>query len=172
MKRLAAVLLVLAFAAGAVFASVDMSLALGGTATYGQLSISGGENQRTQFTPEFLIDAELDMDFHKGHGMMVGITPVFGNSTEIGVSVGYAYQTRISESCDLIAAVGPEFVFSQSGVDLNFFGTVDFDFDITQNLYVRVGTGLIVELGELGRDYASTWDFIIPLPAIAIGWNF
>ena len=166
MKRFAVVLAVLILAASSL-AAVDLSLVVGGQGTYGELNVG---KRSTQYT--FSVDAELDMDFHKGHGMMVGITPVFGNSTEIGVSVGYAYQTRISESCDLIAAVGPEFVFSQSGVDLNFFGTVDFDFDITQNLYVRVGTGLIVELGELGRDYARTWDFIIPLPAIAIGWNF
>ena len=68
MKRLGAILIVLVLAISAAAASVDISLAVGGQGTYGELGISEGGAKY-----DFTIDAELDMDFGKGQGMLVGM---------------------------------------------------------------------------------------------------
>ena len=171
MKRFIAVLVVAVTVTASIFASVDMSLALGAQATYGSIAITTSDKD-TKTETDFCIDAELDMDFGRGHGMMVGFAPKFGQSTEIGVSVGYAYQMSISQSCDMILAVGPTLLIKQSDFGLKFFATVDFDFDITQSFFMRVGTGLIVDPGILGDAYGDTVTFTIPLPSVALGWNF
>ena len=66
MKRIVAILVVALVSIGAVFASVDMKLALGGQSN-GNIEIS---ERSTQF--DFTVDAEFDMDFNRGHGMLIG----------------------------------------------------------------------------------------------------
>lgn len=118
-KRFAAVLLI-AVAAVSSLAAVDISLAVGGQGTFGELKV--GKNTSYNVS----VDAELDMDFGRGQGMLIGL----------------------------------------------LVGTSDFDFNITQNMYIRLGTGFITDFGKLNNEYASNPKFIIPLPAIGFGWDF
>lgn len=161
MKRIAALLLVAFAAMGAVFANVNLDLAIGGQ-TYGNIEIS----KNTQF--DFSLDAELDMDFNRGHGMLVDLILT---KSDISLSVGYAYQTDISSSCDFILGAGATVVI-KNPVELNYFLTADFDFDITQSMFVRVGTGVLLNLGALDENYGRNWSITIPLPAFALGWHF
>lgn len=162
MKRILALLLVAVVAAGAVFASVDLKLALGGQSN-GNIEIS---DRSTQF--DFTVDAELDMDFNRGHGMLVGLVLT---KSDIAMSVGYAYQTDISSSCDFILGAGATVVIKDP-VELNYFVTADFDFHVTQDMFVRLGTGVLLNLGALNDNYGKDWSITIPLPSLAIGWHF
>ncbi len=162
MKRFAVVLAVLILAASSL-AAVDLSLVVGGQGTYGELNVG---KRSTQYT--FSVDAELDMDFDKGHGMLVGMLL---SMQDIDLSVGYAYQTDISSSCDFILGAGVTLGLKQA-LGLDFFVTADFDFTVTNNMFVRVGTGFMTDLGQLGEDYGKNPNFIIPLPYIGFGWDF
>ena len=162
MKRILATLLVLAASVTAAFAAVDIDLALGAQSN-GMLTIN---DNSTNF--KFLIDAELDMDFDRGHGMLVGVSLEGSN---ISLSVGYAYQTTISSSCDFILGAGATVVI-KSPAELNYFLTADFDFNVSQNMFVRVGTGVLLNLGALNENYGKDWSITVPLPALAIGWHF
>ena len=162
MKRFAVVLAVLILAASSL-AAVDLSLVVGGQGTYGELNVG---KRPTQYT--FSVDAELDMDFDKGHGMLVGMLL---SMQDIDLSVGYAYQTDISSSCDFILGAGVTLGLKQA-LGLDFFVTADFDFTVTNNMFVRVGTGFMTDLGQLGEDYGKNPNFIIPLPYIGFGWDF
>ncbi len=162
MKKLAAILLVGIVSMGAVFASVDMKLALGGQSN-GEIQVT---KDNTQF--DFLVNAEFDMEFSRGHGMLVGMELT---KQDIALSVGYAFQTDISSSCDFILGAGATVVISEPA-ELNYFLTADFDFNVSQSMFVRVGTGILLNMGELGENYGKRWSIQIPLPALAIGWQF
>ena len=162
MKKFAAILLVCVVAASAAFAGVDMKLALGGQ-SYGVINI---DENNAKFKYE--VGTELDMDFGRGHGMLVGIDLI---EQDIALNVGYAYQTDISSSCDFILGAGATIVIKDS-TELNFFLTADFDFNVSQSMFVRVGTGILLNMGELGENYGKRWSIQIPLPALAIGWQF
>ncbi len=162
MKKIAAVLIVALISAGAVFASVDMKLALGGQSN-GNIEIS---DNSTQF--DFTVDAELDMDFDRGHGMLVGLMLT---KNDIALSVGYAYQTDISSSCDFILGAGATVVIKDPAA-LNYFLTADFDFNITPDMFIRVGTGVLLNMGALNENYGKGWSITIPLPSLAFGWHF
>lgn len=108
------------------------------------------------------------MDFGRGQGMLIGLLV---GMQDIDISVGYAYQTDISSNCDFILGAGATLGL-KNPVELNFFVTADFDFNITQNMYIRLGTGFITDFGKLNNEYASNPKFIIPLPAIGFGWDF
>lgn len=130
------------------------------------------DDVRTQFL--FNIDAELDMDFSEGHGMLVRVNPFSeGGSVEFGLGVGYAYQDWISNSTSLIVGVGPNFIFGNRGVGFGLFATVDFDFHITSSMFVRVGTGVHFDLGNFGdEDFGRCLNLTIPLPHLGFGWEF
>ena len=130
-----------------------------------------------EVSPRFLfnIDAELDMDFSDGHGMLVRVNPFCegGGSVEVGLGVGSAYQDWISDSTSLIVGVGPNFIFGNRGVGFGLFATVDFDFHITSSMFVRVGTGVHFDLGEFGnKDFGRCLNLTIPLPHLGFGWEF
>ena len=158
-KRFAAVLLI-AVAAVSSLAAVDISLAVGGQGTFGELKV--GKNTSYNVS----VDAELDMDFGKGQGMLVGMLL---SMNDINLSVGYAYQTDISSNCDFILGAGA-ILGLKSGVSLDYFVTADFDFYISQDMYIRLGTGFITDFGEIGENYAKNPKFIIPLPSIGFGF--
>ena len=162
MKRIVAILVVALVSIGAVFASVDMKLALGGQSN-GNIEIS---ESSTQF--DFTVDAEFDMDFNRGHGMLIGLELT---KSDIALSVGYAYQTDISSTCDFILGAGAVFGLNPA-LGLDFFVTADFDFTITNNMFIRLGTGFITDLGQIGENYGKNPSFIIPLPSIGFGWDF
>ena len=162
MKRIVAILVVALVSIVAVFASVDMKLALGGQSN-GNIEIS---ERSTQF--DFTVDAEFDMDFNRGHGILIGLELT---KSDIALSVGYAYQTDISSSCDFILGAGATVVI-KSPAELNYFLTADFDFNVSQNMFVRVGTGVLLNLGALNENYGKDWSITVPLPALAIGWHF
>ena len=122
----------------------------------------------------FNIDAELDMNFSQGHGMLVKVNPFSeGGSVEFGLGVGYAYQDWISNSTSIIVGVGPKFVFGGSSVGFELFATVDFDFHVTSSMFVRVGTGVNFDLGKFGdKDFGKCLNMMIPLPHLGFGWQF
>lgn len=160
-KRIIAILLVAAVAVSSA-AAVDISLAVGGQGTYGALTVGNNVNY------EFTVDAELDLDFNRGHGMLIGLLL---SMQDIDLSVGYAYQTAISSNCDFILGAGIILGLNPA-LGLDFFVTADFDFNITQNMYIRIGTGFITDFGQLGRNYCQNPQFLIPLPAFGFGWDF
>lgn len=160
-KRVLAVLIVLVVAVSTL-AAVDISLVVGGQGTYGELTINNNASYK------FNIDAEVDLDFERGHGMLIGTTL---SMSDIDVSVGYAYQTDISSSCDFILGAGVILGLNPA-LGLDFFVTADFDFKITQDMFIRLGTGFITDLGQIGEDYGKNPTFIVPLPSIGFGWDF
>ena len=172
MKRLSLVLIFLSVTA-AVCSAVDFDFVVGQT-TSASLEF---ENRSDGMKPKFRfdVDAELDMDFGKGHGMLIGVNPYSeGSSVEFALSTGYAYQDSLSSNVDIIAGVGPTFIFRSSGVGFAIFATVDFDIYVTQSMFVRVGTGIEIGFGDFGSQEFGKRDLTIkiPLPAIGLGWSF
>lgn len=172
MKRIA-LILILSAAAVALYASVDFDLAIG-QKTGASLEF---EDKGSGLKPQFLfnVDAELDMDFGKGHGMLVSVNPFSeSGSVEFALGAGYAYQDTISNSTSFIVGVGPSFIFSSNGVGFALFATIDFDFHLTQSMFIRVGTGIELGFGEFGSSEfgKKSMTINIPLPAIGLGWNF
>ena len=174
MKKKIAVLAVMLLAASAALFAVEFKAVVGQ-----QTSASLEFTQNTpnsDVRPQFLfnIDAELDMDFSEGHGMLVKVNPFSeGGSVEFGLGVGYAYQDWISNSTSLIVGVGPNFIFGNRGVGFGLFATVDFDFHITSSMFVRVGTGVHFDLGNFGdENFGRCLNLTIPLPHLGFGWEF
>ena len=161
-KRILVVFAVLAICVSSLAAAVDASLVVGGQGTFGELQISNNASYT------FSVDGEVDLDFGRGHGMLVG---VLLSMNEIDLSVGYAYQTDISSTCDFILGAGAVFGLNPA-LGLDFFVTADFDFTITNNMFIRLGTGFITDLGQIGENYGKNPSFIIPLPSIGFGWDF
>ena len=174
MKRKIAVLAAMLLIVSTALFAVDFK------ATIGQQTSASLEftqpAPRSDVSTKFLfnIDAELDMDFSKGHGMLVKVNPFSeGGSVEFGLGVGYAYQDWISDNTSLIVGVGPKFVFGNGGVGFELFATVDFDFHVSSSMFVRVGTGVNFDLGEFGDDnFAKCLNLSIPLPHLGVGWEF
>ncbi len=160
-KRVLAILVVLVAAVSAL-AAVDVSLVVGGQGTYGELTIENSASFK------FNIDAEVDLDFERGHGMLVGATL---SMNEIDLSIGYAYQTDISSNVDFILGAGVVLGLNPA-VGLDFFVTADFDVYVTQDMFIRLGTGFITDLGQIGDNYGKNPSFVIPLPSIGFGWDF
>lgn len=172
MKRVSLILIFLAVTA-AVCSAVDFDFVVG-QKTSASLEF---DNSAGEMKPKFLfnVDAELDMDFSKGHGMLVVVNPYStGGSVEFALSTGYAYQDSISSNVDIIASVGPSFIFSSSGVGFAVFANVDFDIYVTQSMFVRVGTGIEIGFGDFGSQEFGKRDLTIniPLPALGLGWTF
>ena len=171
MKRVL-ILLSLLLAAASLYA-VDFDFVIGQKTSASLEFTNTNNNFRPQF--KFNVDAELDMDFGKGHGMLIGVNPYSeGSSVEFALSTGYAYQDSLSSNVDIIAGVGPEFIFRSSGVGFGIFATVDFDIYVTQSMFVRVGTGIEIGFGDFGSQEFGKRDLTIsiPLPAIGLGWSF
>ena len=107
--------------------------------------------------------------------MLVVVNPYStGGSVEFALSTGYAYQDSISSNVDIIASVGPSFIFSSSGVGFAVFANVDFDIYVTQSMFIRVGTGIEIGFGDFGSQEFGKRDLTIniPLPALGLGWTF
>ena len=174
MKRRLMVLAAMLLIVSTALFAVDFKASIGqDTSAALQFSKAGSNSDvRTQFL--FSVDAELDMDFGEGHGMLVKANPFSeGSSVEFGLGVGYAYQDWISNSTSLIVGVGPKFVFGGSGVGFGVFATVDFDFHVSSSMFVRVGTGVNFDLGEFGDDnFGKCLNLMIPLPHLGFGWQF
>lgn len=169
MKRILILLSVL-LAASSLYA-VDFDFVIG-QKTGASLDFEGQE-----FKPafNFNVDAELDMDFDEGHGMMVGINPYAdGGSVKFGLSVGYAYRLEISRNTDFMFSVGPTLTFASSGVGFGVFVDANFDFILTDLVFIRVGTGVELYLGEFGNENfgKSALKMVIPLPYIGVGFQF
>lgn len=174
MKKKIAVLAVMLLAASAALFAVEFKAVVGQqtSASLEFTQTTPNSDVRTQFL--FNIDAELDMDFSEGHGMLVKVNPFSeGGSVEFGLGVGYAYQDWISNSTSLIVGVGPKFVFGSGGVGFGLFATVDFDFHVSSSMFVRVGTGVNFDLGQFGDDnFGKCLNLMIPLPHLGFGWQF
>ena len=162
MKKRVLVLVAIMAIAVSSLAAVDVSLAIGGRGTFGEMKINNSVSY------DFSIDGEVDLDFDRGHGMLIGLVLT---KSDIDLSVGYAYQTDISSNCDFILGAGAIFGLNPA-LGLDFFVTADFDFIITDGMFIRIGTGFITDLGQIGDGYGKDPKFIIPLPAIGFGLDF
>ena len=170
MKKKVLVSLVVLLLGASLFA-VDFRVSLGQDTTASiEFNKTRGSSVNTQFL--FNINAELDMNFKKGHGMVVEVNPyATGGSVQFGVGVGYAYETWIANNVSLLASVGPRFDFGSGGVGFEIFAAVDFDIHVTSSLFVRVGTGVRMDFGTFSN-FGDSFNITIPLPAVAVGWRF
>ena len=171
MKRIL-ILLSLLLAASSLYA-VDFDFVIG-QKTGASLDF---DNSQGNFKPSFNfnVDAELDMDFDEGHGMMVGINPYAENGqVKFGLSVGYAYRLEISRNTDFMFSVGPILTFASSGVGFAVFVDENFDFILTDLIFIRVGTGVELGFGEFTSSEFGRKDLtmLIPLPYIGVGFQF
>ena len=150
MKRVL-ILLSLLLAAASLYA-VDFDFVIGQKTSASLEFTNTNNNFRPQF--KFNVDAELDMDFEKGHGMMVSVNPFSeGGSVEFALGVGYAFRTPISSNTDFMFSVGPT---------------------LTDLMFIRVGTGLELNFGDFGDPEfgKGQLEMIIPLPYIGVGFQF
>ena len=115
------------------------------------------------------------MDFEKGHGMMVSVNPFSeGGSVEFALGVGYAFRTPISSNTDFMFSVGPTLIISSGACGFGVFLDANFDFILTDLMFIRVGTGLELNFGDFGDPEfgKGQLEMIIPLPYIGVGFQF
>ena len=171
MKRVL-VLLSLILAAASLYA-VDFDFVIGQKTSASLEFTNTNHDFRPQF--KFNVDAELDMDFDEGHGMMVSINPFSeGGSVEFGLGVGYAYRTPISSNTDFMLSVGPVFTISSGAAGFGIFFDANFDFILTDLIFIRVGTGVELNFGDFGNPEfgKGQLEMIIQLPYIGVGFQF
>ncbi len=171
MKRVL-ILLSLLLAAASLYA-VDFDFVIGQKTSASLEFTNTNNNFRPQF--KFNVDAELDMDFEKGHGMMVSVNPFSeGGSVEFALGVGYAFRTPISSNTDFMFSVGPTLIISSGACGFGVFLDANFDFILTDLMFIRVGTGLELNFGDFGDPEfgKGQLEMIIPLPYIGVGFQF
>lgn len=171
MKRVL-ILLSLLLAAASLYA-VDFDFVIGQKTSASLEFTNTNNNFRPQF--KFNVDAELDMDFEKGHGMMVSVNPFSeGGSVEFALGVGYAFRTPISSNTDFMFSVGPTLIISSGACGFGVFLDANFDFILTDLMFIRVGTGLELNFGNFGDPEfgKGQLEMIIPLPYIGVGFQF
>lgn len=171
MKRVL-ILLSLLLAAASLYA-VDFDFVIGQKTSASLEFTNTNNNFRPQF--KFNVDAELDMDFEKGHGMMVSVNPFSeGGSVEFALGVGYAFRTPISSNTDFMFSVGPTLIISSGACGFGVFLDANFDFILTDLMFIRVGTGVELNFGDFGDPEfgKGQLEMIIPLPYIGVGFQF
>lgn len=171
MKRVL-ILLSLLLAAASLYA-VDFDFVIGQKTSASLEFTNTNNNFRPQF--KFNVDAELDMDFEKGHGMMVSVNPFSeGGSVEFALGVGYAFRTPISSNTDFMFSVGPTLIISSGACGFGVFLDANFDFILTDLVFIRVGTGVELNFGDFGDPEfgKGQLEMIIPLPYIGVGFQF
>ena len=171
MKRVL-ILLSLLLAAASLYA-VDFDFVIGQKTSASLEFTNKNNNFRPQF--KFNVDAELDMDFEKGHGMMVSVNPFSeGGSVEFALGVGYAFRTPISSNTDFMFSVGPTLIISSGACGFGVFLDANFDFILTDLMFIRVGTGVELNFGDFGDPEfgKGQLEMIIPLPYIGVGFQF
>ena len=171
MKRVL-ILLSLLLAAASLYA-VDFDFVIGQKTSASLEFTNTNNNFRPQF--KFNVDAELDMDFEKGHGMVVSVNPFSeGGSVEFALGVGYAFRTPISSNTDFMFSVGPTLIISSGACGFGVFLDANFDFILTDLMFIRVGTGLELNFGDFGDPEfgKGQLEMIIPLPYIGVGFQF
>ena len=141
-----------------------------GQSTSASLDITA--NSGTDFN--FDIDAELDIGITRRQGVMIGIHPYAadGSSVKFGFGAGYMFMYPVNKDVDFVLTAGPEFEFGGSSVDLALFVMADFDFQLGEVMFVRLGTGVRVDLGPMNSDFCDDVEVFIPLPSLGIGWKF
>lgn len=172
MKKLLAFALVLVVAVGAVFAQVDVKVALGVKNTGMEVDISKMEHADTNSEFNFALDSEVDLFFKDGIGMNILFSTEQFERFNLGA--GFAYSLAINPNWDFVVSVGPMFGFGESRSSFGLFAHVDFDFIAGDVFFARLGTGLDMEFVQFGgdRDATSNFYMLIPLPRVAIGWKF
>ena len=171
-KKIAVLAAMLLIVSTALFA-VEFK-AVVGQETTASLEFKAGKNANNGNPFRFNINAELDMDFNQGHGMLIELNPRTnqGGSVEFACGFGYAYQDWVSNNTSFVVGVGPSLVFASGGTSMGVFATIDFDFHVSPSMFVRVGTGVRIDFGEFGDEMGDEITFTVPLPAIGFGWQF
>ena len=168
MKRTVAFIMVALLALSALFASEINFKLSAGQSTSASLEIADSSHFN------FDIEAELDIALSERQGVMVQIHPYAedGEDVKFGFGVGYLFTRPINNRIDLVVTTGPEFEFGGSAVGLTIFAKCDFDIYLGKTVFVRVGTGLELGLGEMNDDFCDDIVAFIPLPELEVGWRF
>lgn len=166
MKRLFLVVMMV----GVVLASaaaLDINFAIGAQNTGMSINMSQGATGKVSTKVEAGLECVMNMDIEKGHGVNVVFQTDFTKA--VGIFAGYAYETKISSTTDFTVAAGPYFVLGSSNY-MGVYTRADFDFKIIDDMFARIGTGFDMQLCEFGK--GAAFAMTIPIPRVAIGWNF
>lgn len=131
---------------------------------------SANGNSSSSF--KFSLGGDLAVLFKSDFGLYFALdTELTGGS--FGIVAGGAYFAKLNNDVDMLATVGPSFVFSNNSTEIGADVFVNFDFKMSQSMFFRVGTGLDMTFWKVwdgGSD--NTFRMYIPIPAFAIGWKF
>lgn len=175
MKKILLVALVATISICSIFASSpDYKLSVGVNGDAGScLKIEMNKKKNTDFSSNITmnLDTELGIFFKDGLGMNV----IFAteNFNAFKLAAGFAYNLPINSNWDFVISVGPSFGFENKNNTLGFYGHFDFDFIAGKYFFARLGTGLdIIYLTYGNGDAEAMLEMTIPVPRVAIGWNF
>lgn len=172
-KTLVVLMLVLCLASTSVFAAASSKTQLKFAvrpSTKMNVEVESSHNTTSHFTAN--LDADFAAIFNKGFGVYVVLNANFtGNA--YGFLVGGAYDTKLNNNIDLFVTVGPSFMFSGSTTTIGAELMCNFDFKVTQDMFIRLGTGLDMDFVKIMKGgNNTTFTMNIPIPSLAIGWKF
>lgn len=173
MKKVLLLAIVALLTIGSVFATTDFKLAVGVKNTGLDININKDNGSKLNSDIEFNLDTEFDVFFKDGLGMNV----VFGAAetfSRFNLGVGFAYNLPINTNWDFVVSVGPIFSFTGGRNNtMGIFSHFDFDFIGGKYFFARIGTGLDITFLEFGEGQSDTFfEMLIPVPRVAIGWQF
>ena len=110
--------------------------------------------------------------FKSGMGPYVAFNGQFTESL-YGLTVAFAYQTKLNNNIDLMATVGPQLTFKGKSTTLGVSAMCNFDFKMTQNMFARLGVGANIDFVTFGNGRSTTFFMLyMPIPSFALGWKF
>ncbi len=110
--------------------------------------------------------------FKNGMGPYVAFNGQFTDST-YGLTVAFAYQTKLNNNIDLLATVGPQLTFANKNTTLGISAMCNFDFKLTQSMFARLGVGANIDFVTFRSGNSSTYfSLYTPIPSFALGWRF
>ena len=171
-RRSLAMLIIIAICITGASAATQMQFALGLTSS--GFGIKMSKPQDGKFSTSFdeaVLDADLVLDFEKGHGMVVGLKPDFSKSI-VGFRTGYAYVDSLGAKADMLITAGLGLTLG-STTTIGAFAGIAFNLKVMSNMFFRVGTGVDMEFVTFSSSGTKAdITILMPLPSVSIGWNF
>lgn len=155
--------------------NIKADVALGTQDAGMMLNFKQQKNYRNESTMKSTMEANVsgvvDIIFNKNIGMNFVLGTDFKQEFKVGT--GFLYMTSISTSSNFSTSVGPYFIFGGDTTRMGMYVTVDFDFNLTKAMFLRVGTGMDFEFLQIkDGDNTTNINIDVPLPRLALGWRF
>ncbi len=182
-KKIIALLLVFCLAVTGVFAAsnVQFKASVSPSLTGMSFTFQSKENSnRSTFSAG--LKGDFAAIFKNGLGPYVAFNGQFTEQS-YGLVAGIAYMTKLNNNIDLMATGGLALGFGStrvgnlslsSGTSMGIQVMCNFDFKMTQSMFVRLGIGTDIYFVTFPKsgNAITYFSMNVPIPSFSIGWKF